>query len=75
MKTLPRRVLETGAILFSEFVRFPCRECRSRVRFLDDVCPVCGTYGPVQIPCPAIVRLACLSMVALVAIRITTMLW
>ncbi len=47
--------------------RWPCRQCGAAVRTLEDVCPQCGTFSPVRISCPTMVRIILLSM-AIVAI-------
>jgi len=74
MKGYASRIFTSARLLIQEVVRWPCRECGERVRLWDDVCPECGSYNPLRLPCGMLIHTAFLSVTAILLIQITRML-
>ncbi|MDA0659603.1 MAG: hypothetical protein O2931_01820 [Planctomycetota bacterium] len=68
------KVFASIRLLLKEAIRWPCRECGERVRLLEDVCPECGTYSPLRLPCSFVIQAAFLSASAILAIHITRLI-
>ena len=53
---------------------WPCRDCAHMVKIFDDVCPICGAYAPLRIPCTPVMRVAAMCIAAIFVIRLTSVL-
>ena len=61
--------LETVRSYWERVVHCPCRQCCTLVHVLTDVCPKCGTYAPVRVPCSSTIIVAAMSVAAIWIIR------
>jgi len=57
-----------------EACRWPCRQCRERVQLFEEVCPECGTFDPLRIPCQTVMKTAIGCVVAIQIVRLTELL-
>lgn len=69
MQGFTTRVYKTFEILAAELNQMPCRGCGAKVKMLEDVCPECGAYGPLRVPCSMAINTAFFSIATILVIR------
>ncbi len=65
------QIMQSFRKLSSAVNRWPCRQCGHSVKMLEDICPECGTYGPLRMPCPAATGTAIACLMANYIVRFT----